>query len=264
VPAKKKANGEGPIYQRKDGRWVGVVTPPVGKRKNYYGKTRSEVQKKVTSALHGLHQGKMPVPERETTSQFLERWLRDVVKPGVRPRTHESYDLNVRRLTPYIGKTRLTRLTPAMIQGAYQTLLGDKLSKRSVRQAHTVLHTALRYAARSGALYYNSADAVTPPRAEQGEMQKLDPTQVRLLLDSTADDPWYALWSVLATLGLCLGVLLQPSGRYTGLPPRSRKGAGHAVHPVREQGYTPGRAHAPRRAAVVLQPLPAPVHRPLG
>ncbi len=43
---KKKANGEGSIYQRKtsDGRWVGQYTNEQGKTQCVYGKTQKEVR----------------------------------------------------------------------------------------------------------------------------------------------------------------------------------------------------------------------------
>lgn len=54
----KRGYGEGSIYKRKDGRWVGVVNLGYqnGKlnRKNYYGKTRKDVSDKLTAALSDL------------------------------------------------------------------------------------------------------------------------------------------------------------------------------------------------------------------
>ena len=172
------------------------------------------MQQKLTVALRAQQQGELIPAERETTAQFLERWLVDVVKPGVRPRTHEAYALNVRRLLPYIGKERLTALTPAKIQAAYGALLTKGLSRRTaerglsrrtVEQAHTVLHTALRYAVRARLLAFNPADAVIAPRPERREMKTLHPAQVQQLRDSTTDDRLHAVWVLLATTGLRLG-----------------------------------------------------------
>ena len=55
--AKKRANGEGNIRKRKDGRWEGRYTAgydlATGKRiiKNVLGKTQAEVKEKLASAL---------------------------------------------------------------------------------------------------------------------------------------------------------------------------------------------------------------------
>lgn len=55
--SKKRANGEGNIRKRKDGRWEGRYTagyhPDTGKRiiKNVLGKTQAEVKDKLKKAL---------------------------------------------------------------------------------------------------------------------------------------------------------------------------------------------------------------------
>ena len=48
---KKRGNGEGTIYRRKDGKWATqytVYTAEGRKRKTLYGKTRSEVAARLT------------------------------------------------------------------------------------------------------------------------------------------------------------------------------------------------------------------------
>jgi integrase len=50
----RRANGEGSIYQRRDGRWCGVVSTPDGGRKTFYGRTRNEVARRLSAALRDL------------------------------------------------------------------------------------------------------------------------------------------------------------------------------------------------------------------
>jgi hypothetical protein len=53
--AKKRGPNEGSIFQRKDGRWCGILS--LGwengrrKRMSYYGATAAEVQKQLLKAL---------------------------------------------------------------------------------------------------------------------------------------------------------------------------------------------------------------------
>ena len=55
--AKRRANGEGNIRKRKDGRWEGRYTagfdPDTGKRitRNVLGKTQTEVKQKLKEAI---------------------------------------------------------------------------------------------------------------------------------------------------------------------------------------------------------------------
>lgn len=64
--AKKRANGEGNIRKRKDGRWEGRYTagynPDTGKRiiKNVLGKTQAEVKEKLCKAIEDSQNWTMP------------------------------------------------------------------------------------------------------------------------------------------------------------------------------------------------------------
>jgi integrase len=205
MAGKRRGHGEGTITQRRDGRWEARISLPGGKRRALYGKTRGAVRDKLTAALRDVQQGLPLVGERQTVGQFLDNWLQHVVRDGVRPRTHEAYALNVRRLAPYLASVRLAALTPDAIQSAYAALLAQGLARRTVEQAHTVLHTALRYAVRARLLVYNPVDAVVAPRPVRAEMQILDVQQVQRLFESSSADRHHALWVILATCGLRLG-----------------------------------------------------------
>ena len=58
--AKRRANGEGNIRKRKDGRWEGRYTagydPTTGKRiiKNVLGRTQAEVKEKLSQAMDSI------------------------------------------------------------------------------------------------------------------------------------------------------------------------------------------------------------------
>lgn len=201
----RRGNCEGSIYKRSDGRWEAKITVEGGKRKSLYGKTRREVQEQLTEVLRAQQQGRFDPEPSQKMSQFLSHWLEDQVRLGVRPKTYESYALNVRRLTPYIGGIRLNKLRPSHLQHCYAELLERGLSARSVEQAHAVLRVALRQAVRWGLLSQTPTAAVTLPRAARREMQPLTPEQVQTLLTSTAEDRLHPLWVLLVTTGLRIG-----------------------------------------------------------
>lgn len=201
----KRANGEGTVYKRKDGRWEGAVTLEGGKRKRVYGDTRREAQEQLTALLRDQQQGRLVVEPSQTVSHYLNHWLEDQISLKVRPSTYESYALNVRRLTPHIGHVRLDRLRPSHIQRCYKDLLESGLSARSVDQAHRVLRAALRQAVKWELLAQPPTAAVTAPRAQRREMKPLTPIQVHTLFTSTTDDSLHALWVLLCTTGLRIG-----------------------------------------------------------
>lgn len=204
----KRANGEGSIYKRADGRWAAALTLGNGKRKVFYGKTRQEVASKLAGALKSRQDG-LPVPsERQTVGQFLTSWL-ESVRPSLRPRTHLRYEQLVRlHALPALGKLPLGRAKPDDLQRLYADRLDMGQAPASVRQLHAVLHRAFGQAARWGLVARNVADLVSPPRVERREMSALSPEEARAFLEAASGDRLEALYVVALTSGLRLGELL--------------------------------------------------------
>jgi hypothetical protein len=74
----RRANREGSLYRRKDGRWVGSVSLSNGQRKSYYGKTREEVAHKLTSALKDVQDG-LPIPSDQLkVGTYLQAYVQRV------------------------------------------------------------------------------------------------------------------------------------------------------------------------------------------
>lgn len=206
----KRAHGEGTIYQRKsDGIWCGQLTLPSGKRRSYYGKTQKIVRDRLSDAKRDLEQGITPAAARsEKLSVYLAEWLEVAVQPRRKPSTYASYELNVRRLSERIGKVPLGSLTPEQIQHACTELQGSGLSARSVAQARTVLHGALKHAMKRGLIPRNPCDLTVAPRTEHREMQTLTSDQLEMLFTATRGEPLHALWCVLGTTGIREGEAL--------------------------------------------------------
>ena len=120
--AKKRANGEGNIRKRKDGRWEGRYTagydPDTGKRiiKNVLGKTQAEVKEKLSQAQQesaGLDVGHS---EDYTVATWLRSWYELYAKPNVRPATADRYLLIIETYTvPRIGKIKLRKIGRAHV-----------------------------------------------------------------------------------------------------------------------------------------------------
>lgn len=201
----RRGNGEGTIYKRKDGRYEGAVTLEGRKRKRVYGNTRREVQSQLAELLRAKQRGELIAEPSQKVGDYLARWLEDQARLNVRPRTYESYALNVRRLIPHIGRIRLDKLRPAQLEHCYAELLDSGLSARTVEQAHAVLRIALRRAVRIGLLSQTPTASVTPPRGQRREMQILAPEQVQALLHAAEGHHLQPLWLLLVTTGLRLG-----------------------------------------------------------
>ncbi len=211
MTTKRRSRGEGSIFQRQDGRWVGTVdlgfTGGKRRRKSAYGSTKREVQVKLAAAKRTAD-ANLPQPsERLTVGAYLQQWLADIGQ-RVRPHTAAWYAQQVRlHITPDLGKRPLARLSAAEVQTLYTRKL-ETLAPLSVGHLHRILHKALQDALRLGKVSRNVCDAVQPPRVPRKEIQALTPEEARRLLAAAEGDPLEALYVVAVTCGLRQSELL--------------------------------------------------------
>ena len=99
--AKKRANGEGNIRKRKDGRWEGRYTagynPETGKRiiKNVLGKTQAECKAKLAAAMEASKGVDVSRADEYTVATWLRSWYDIYAKPNVRVATADRYRLMI-------------------------------------------------------------------------------------------------------------------------------------------------------------------------
>jgi integrase len=204
----KRANGEGSIHQRKDGRWCASIGGGRGKRQHFLGHSRADVARKLNAALKSRDDGVPPVAERQTVGQFTLSWLM-AIKPSLREGTWRRYEQYVRlHVIPTLGRTSLTGLTPQHLQRLYSERLAWGLSSTSVHHLHAALHKALDQAVRWNLLQRNVADLVDPPRDRHFEITTLMPVQARRLLEAASGDRLEALYVLALTTGMRQGEIL--------------------------------------------------------
>jgi len=131
---KKRGNGEGTVFKRKDGRWCArytVRTVDGFKRRDIYGETRKEVAQRLREALDESHRG--TIHSFVNLGDFLRSWLANSVNGSVSPRTFERYEQVVRlHIEPALGRIKLVDLSPLQVQELYRAKLEGGLSPRSV------------------------------------------------------------------------------------------------------------------------------------
>jgi integrase len=209
----KNGNGEGGItHHRKSGLYMArytVQTPTGPKRKTLYGKTRREVDEKLTAAKADWDRGLLFDADSLTVGRYLERWLADSVRDTVKAITYETYERLMRlHLIPTLGRVKLKNLTPTHVRGLYREKLDSGLSPSSVQRIHALLHKALTQAVNDGLIPRNATDPVKPPRQSRKEMKTLTPEQAHVFLEAAKDDRLGALYIVAIHTGLRQGELL--------------------------------------------------------
>ena len=199
--AKKRANGEGNIRKRKDGRWEGRYTAgydeKTGKRliKNVLGKTQAEVKEKLAKAVAEAESVDVRRANEYTLGTWLQTWYELYAKPHLRFSTAEYYRRGIElHITPRIGDIPLKKLTGRDLQWLYKDLQehgrlreaqkGKQpgLSDSTIRGIHTMLHNALDRAVKERLIVRNPADDCVPPRIPKHEMKILPPEQIKSYL----------------------------------------------------------------------------------
>lgn len=166
----RRGKGEGSIFKRKDGRWCGFIT--VGydekgnkKKKFFYGRTRQEVADKIRKALNEIEQGFDVDSSKITLSEWLKIWLWTYKRNQIKISTFESYETIIRvHIVPQIGNLKLKDIRPEHLKQLYNQKKEEGLSTSKIKHIHTILHSALKQAVKSGLLPRNVSEAVTLPK----------------------------------------------------------------------------------------------------
>lgn len=203
----RNANGEGTVYKRADGRWAAQVyvdqTDGTRKRRMLYGKTKREVENKMLDLRRRSESGR-PIPPLElTVGAYLQDWLDNVVAVRVRGNTLAGYRYHADRyVVPDLGSRSLGRLTAREVRQYVETLRDRGVGARTIQYVHGTLRAALEDAMREEILEKNVAKLVRVPRHEKKEPEPLSVAEIRTFLRSSQNDRLYALYVVLALLGL--------------------------------------------------------------
>ena len=221
--AKKRANGEGSIRKRSDGRWEGRYT--VGydengkvKMKNVLGKTQAEVKEKLKEKIEEAKVLDVSKSEAYTVGEWAVLWFEIYAKPNIRERTADYYNRYItKHIVPCLGDIKLNKLTGRQIQKMYNDLLDhgrERVSQKEknpglsgtyVHGVHVMLHNCLNRAVKERLLVHNPADDVIVPKIDKKEMKILPPEQVKAYLKAASVRGVLPLFYLELTSGLRKG-----------------------------------------------------------
>jgi len=205
---KRRANREGSITLRKDGRWHARLSVN-GRRLSYYAHTQRECQAWLLEMRHQQGEGLLTEAGRTLLSDYLAYWLQ-TVKVSLRPKSWVQYEAVCRlHIIPALGETPLEELRPVQLQAVYNRhLRQDGKASRTAQLMHAILHRALSQAVRWQMITRNPVDAVDAPRPPRREMRSLSVDEVGRLLEAARGDRLEVLWALAVHTGMRLGELL--------------------------------------------------------
>lgn len=204
----KRANGDGTVFRRGDGRWAAAISLPGGKRQHFVGTDRDAVVRQKTAATKSLNDGLPAIVEHPTVEQYLKSWLK-ITKQSVRERTWVRYEQFVRlQVVPKLGTKKLHALKPDHLQALYTECLDAGLSSTTVHHLHAMLHRALKQGVRWNRVQRNIADLVDPPRPAHHDITTLSVEQVSRLFRAAERDRLESLYVTAVMTGMRQGELL--------------------------------------------------------
>lgn len=189
---KRRTRGTGSVTRRRDGLWEGRLSLgwDQGGRKvvSVYGKTKLEVEEKLSEARRARKRGEARAPVSLTVGRYLDDWQQQGCPGkhgGLRPYTLRRYRAVIEhQLIPYLGPIRLVDLRPADVERMLQQLRAEGKAAYTALTIRSVLRSALSRAERNGLVSRNVAKLAgveTPPRVRP---VVLAPAAVHLVLDA--------------------------------------------------------------------------------
>ena len=226
--AKRRANGEGNLRKRKDGRWEGRYTaghdPETGKAiyRNVLGRTQAEARTKLKQAIEEAKQVDLVRAKQYTVGEWMDVWFENYAKVKVRPSSHQTYRGYIdNHIKPNIGKIPLGKLTSLELQKFYKKLLNSGrvdriesksqpkgLSAKTVRNLHQIVASAMKLAKEQNLIATDPTDGCALPKAEHREMKTMPVEQLASFLREARDSGVFELYYVELATGLRRGELL--------------------------------------------------------
>jgi integrase len=200
---------KGSIRQRSKGSYQIRYEGPsdgTGKRK-FLSETikgsKKGAERVLRERLSAIENGGYVPRDKETVSDFMQRWLDTYAATNTTLRTQEGYRGNIQRyINPAIGSVTVQTLTARHIQGMYAGMLERGLSNRTALHVHRVPRKALADGVKWGLLARNVADATTPPRPERKQVEMWDSETANRFLEAAQESRFYGLYQLAILTGM--------------------------------------------------------------
>jgi integrase len=202
MPRKRRGRGEGGLFQRSDGYWVGSVSGIDGngkrRRLTVYGKTKQIALAKLKD-VRPIDGGYLGDAKTTTIAGWLDRWCESA---KLAPTTRKRYAEIIRvHLKPLIGSVRLAKLAKVHVGRLLDDLEQRGVKARVRQMCFRVLHTALNVAVADDLLVANPAARIKQPRVPAYEMKTYSPEETARLLAAAQGHRLYALLVVALDAG---------------------------------------------------------------
>ena len=212
---KRRANNEGSIRERADGRFEVRITQGVDfatgqpKRLSRYAPTKAEAVK-LLQKLSYQYATKPQSFQDMTLGNWLDLCLEVYMNNNLKQSTYNSYESYIRvHFKPALGDIQLRDLHPRMLQQFYNYKMEEeKLAPKTVINLNLFLHKALSHAMAEGLIQSNPAEAVSLSRGQKPQIDVLKREEQAALIRGSYQFRYGVFVRLVLFTGLRLGELL--------------------------------------------------------
>ena len=154
----KRDYGSGSISQQKNGMWtarlyVGLGADGKRKVKAFYGKTKSEVRKKLTEFKNEKEDYSQNNAYKMYISDYMMNWLETVKKVALKPTSYDRLRLTIEsNVIPSIGHLQMGTIQSQDIQKMLANMMDDGYSFSTIKKAFLAVKACFNYAAITGGI----------------------------------------------------------------------------------------------------------------
>jgi len=187
---KKRADGEGSIRKRADGRWEARYTDPretdpKKRAKSIISKTQKVVVEKLKAVLAEIDGGApILMNDNPTVAEWQETWMKEYAINDLRDTTFDSYERHTKdHIVPLIGHIKVKELTGTHIQKMYNTLQAPKtdgghgISPATIAKIKNILSGALKQAITNRIIRFNPLLESKAPKVDDPEIRIMSKTE---------------------------------------------------------------------------------------
>ena len=147
----KRDYGSGSISQMQNGKWTARIDCGYGidgkrKIKAFYGKTKSEVRKKLTEFKKEKEDYSQNNAYKMYISDYMMNWLETVKKVALKPTSYDRLRLTIEsNVIPSIGYLQMGAVQSQDIQKMLANMMDDGYSFSTIKKAFLAVKACFNY-----------------------------------------------------------------------------------------------------------------------
>lgn len=215
VRRRRRSNGEGSIFQRKDGRWVGYVSSGYNdngqpNRKYFYGDSYLDVAKQIEEYSRKIMSDPYHNVENDNLETLMFRWLMKYKMSSVSSRTFEGNIINFKKhIVPAIGNMKIDKIDKFVIQEFVNNMKIEGFKQDTIKKNKHLINQFFKYAIQRNWVNDNPTCNIKVPKDRDVEEYKALSRELREEFLKALDSEDAGFLKPLCYMGMFSGMRVQ-------------------------------------------------------